>query len=126
MSTTDHLDGGATLEILTPLEVKERFDRNAIALIDVRTPNEYIFEHIAGSLLFPLAFFQAEKLPSQDGKPIVFFCGAGPRSRRVAERSATAGLTTLALMEGGFAAWKAAGLPYVTVDPATGNLVTRP
>ncbi len=125
MSTTEHL-GAATLETLSPADVKERFDRNEIVLIDVRTPNEYAAEHIPGALLFPIAFFDADKLPDQARKPVVFHCGSGMRSRKVAELCAASGLTRLAHMDGGLGAWKDAGFPYVAVDPATGQFVPRP
>ena len=122
MTKTENLDQAA-LDILTPQEVKERMDHNEIVLIDVRTPAEFAFEHIPGAMLSPLSSFDPEKLPSQDKKPIVFHCGSGKRSHKAAEKCAAAGVTSLAHMEGGFGARKAAGLPYIAVDPATGSLV---
>lgn len=116
---------GTELQVLTPEEVKERFDRNEIVLIDVRTPAEYTFEHIAGALLFPMSSFDPAKLPTQTDKQIVFHCGSGIRSRAIADRCAQAGLSPLAHMEGGFGAWKAAKLPYCGTDPATGSMVMR-
>lgn len=124
MVMTEELNGG-TLEVLTPEEVKERFDRNEVVIIDVRTPNEYAFEHIPGAMLFPLSSFDPHKLPSQDGKAIVFHCGSGVRSHKVAEMCTAAGIKKVAHMKGGFAAWKAARLPYVSTDPATGAPVMR-
>lgn len=124
MATTEPLNGG-TLETLTPQEVQERFDRNEIIIIDVRTPHEYAFEHILGAMLFPLSFFDPSKLPSQEGKAIVFHCGSGIRSRRIAEICTNAGMEKVAHMQGGFNAWKAAKLPYVATDPATGAPVRR-
>ncbi|WP_026318910.1 rhodanese-like domain-containing protein [Amorphus coralli] len=118
--------GEATLEILTPEEVAERFDRNEIVLVDVRTPAEFAFEHIKGALLLPLSSFDAEKLPGQSDKALVFHCGSGIRSRKVAEACAAAGITQLAHMDGGFGAWKSAGLAYLAVDPATGSMVAKP
>lgn len=117
--------GGATLETLSPQEVKDRFDRNEIVIIDVRTPAEFAFEHIAGAMLFPMSSFDPSKLPGQSEKAIVFHCGSGIRSKRVAQACAAAGMTTLAHMEGGFGAWKSAGLPYMAVDPATGSMVSK-
>ncbi len=119
MSTTEQI-AGAQLLVLSVEEIKARFDANEIVLIDVRAPNEYVSEHIAGALLYPMAFFDPAKLPDQSVKPIVFHCGSGKRSRMIAELCAGAGITTLAHMEGGMAAWKAAGLPYVMVNPSTG------
>lgn len=125
MSTTEQL-GGATLDIMSAAEVKEALDANTIVLIDVRTPAEFAFEHIPGALLFPLSSFDATKLPDQVEKRIVFHCGSGKRSHIVAERCASAGLTRLAHMDGGFGAWKQAGFTYYTVDPSTGSTVKKP
>lgn len=117
---------GVDLQTLTPAEIKQRFDHNEIILIDVRTPNEYAFEHIAGAMLFPMSSFDPSKLPVQVGKPIVFHYGSGIRSHAIAEQCAAAKIAPLAHMEGGFGAWKAAGFPYRTMDPRTGTLVTKP
>ena len=118
--------GSSKLDVLTPEEVKQRFDNNEIVLIDVRTPAEYEFEHIPGALLFPLSRFDPSKLPSQDKKPIVLHCGSDKRSHKAAQRCADANINALAHMEGGFGAWKKAGLPYVTINPDTGSLVEKP
>lgn len=117
---------GATLEVLSPQEVKDRFDRNEIVLIDVRTPAEFAFEHIKGALLYPLSSFDPSKLPGQSEKAIVFHCGSGIRSRKVAEACADVGMTRLAHLDGGFGAWKSAGLPFLAIDPATGSTVSKP
>jgi len=122
---TENLNG-VELRILTPVEVKDWFDRNEIVLIDVRTPNEYAFEHIGGALLFPMSTFDPLKLPVQEGKPIVFHCGSGVRSHAIAERCAKAGITPINHMAGGFGAWKAANLPYRAINPKTGDLISKP
>jgi rhodanese-related sulfurtransferase len=109
-----------TLETWTVDEVQQAFDANSIVLIDVRTPQEYMFEHIEGALLMPLSFFNAEKLPSQQGKRIVFHCGSGMRSEKVARMALAAGVNCIAHMEGGFGAWKTAEKPYMGTDMATG------
>jgi rhodanese-related sulfurtransferase len=110
----------AQLENWTPEKVKVALDAQEIVLIDVRTPPEYIMEHIDGALLMPMAFFRPEALPTQDGKRIVLHCGSGARSGKMAEIALKAGLSPLAHMEGGFGAWKQAGLPYTGTDRATG------
>ncbi|MFZ2869679.1 rhodanese-like domain-containing protein [Zavarzinia sp.] len=113
---------GARAECWSPEDVFNAFERNEIVLIDVRTPQEFAFEHIEGVLLAPLATFSPANLPTQDGKRIVFHCGSGMRSRKVLEACAAAGMTPLAHLDGGFAAWKTAGLPYIATDPATGGI----
>jgi len=118
--------GGITLETWDVAETAAAFDRDEIVLIDVRTVQEYAFEHIRGALLLPLPFFEARKLPGQSDKRIVFHCGSGVRSEKVARLCIEAGITPVAHMGGGLAAWKKAKLPYVGTDMATGapRLVT--
>lgn len=112
--------GDSRLETWTVDEVQQAFDGNEIVLIDVRTPQEYMFEHIEGALLMPLAFFDAAKLPGQGEKRIVFHCGSGVRSEKVARSAIEAGFDRIAHMEGGFGAWKGAKKPFIGTDMATG------
>lgn len=116
---TETVDG-ATLETWTVEEVAAAYDRQEIVLIDVRTIQEYGFEHIGGALLLPLPFFEASALPGQSDKRIVFMCGSGVRSEKVARACIEAGFDRIAHMQGGFAAWKAARLPYIGINMATG------
>ena len=46
----------AELENWSPARVKTALDNGEIVLIDVRTPQEYMIEHVEGSLLMPMAF----------------------------------------------------------------------
>ncbi|WP_116133048.1 rhodanese-like domain-containing protein [Tropicimonas sp. IMCC34043] len=119
---TEHGD----LETWSVAEVAAAFRKGEIALIDVRTIQEYAFEHIRGALLLPLPFFEPERLPSQEGKRIVFHCGSGVRSERAARIALAGGVSPVAHMGGGFGAWKAAGEAYMGTDMATGNSVRIP
>jgi rhodanese-related sulfurtransferase len=112
----------ATVENWTPEQLKTAFDAGEVAIIDLRTPQEFSFEHIHGALLAPLATFEPRHLPAQEGKRLVFHCGSGVRSRKVAEACLAAGMRPVAHLDGGFAAWKTAKMPYVTIDPATGGM----
>lgn len=125
MAKTEDLEG-TPLDVFTPEEVKTMHEAGEIVLVDVRTPAEYAFEHIPGALLYPLSDFDPTKLPAQETKRLVFHCGSGMRSKAVADRARKAGIDRLAHMEGGFTAWKQAGLPYIGVDTATGAPVKRP
>lgn len=110
-----------TLETWSVDEVARAFAANEIALIDVRSAPEYMIEHVEGALLMPMPFLIPEKLPSQEGRPLVFYCGSGKRSERVARRCLEAGMGHVRHMAGGFAAWKQAGNPYLATDMATGE-----
>ncbi|MGI3168905.1 rhodanese-like domain-containing protein [Pseudooceanicola sp. C21-150M6] len=108
------------LEVWTPAEVEAALEKGEIAVIDVRTPQEFMFEHIEGALLMPMSGFRADRLPSQDGKRLLFYCGSSIRSGKMAQKAMAAGLTPVAHLEGGFANWKAAKMPYIGTDMASG------
>ena len=116
----------SNIENWNPQKVHDSLKAGEIVLIDVRTPPEYMMEHIDGSLLMPMAFFNPECLPDQSVKRIVLHCGSGARSGKIGEESIRAGVTPLAHMEGGFAAWKKAGLPYRGTEMSTGAPKMQP
>ena len=94
---------------------------NEIVVIDVRSPLEYTVASIEGALLAPIKTLLPDKLPTQDGKPIVFYCGGGGRSRRAAEMTLENGATKIAHMEGGLSSWRKQGLPHIRTDETTGS-----
>ncbi|GGC15764.1 hypothetical protein GCM10011363_35190 [Marivita lacus] len=116
---TEKTENG-TLEHWSPSEVATAFAEDRIILIDVRTPQEFALERINGALLAPMQAFQPNHMPDQAEKQIVFHCGSGVRSARVAKLCLAAGETRIAHMAGGFAAWKEAGQTYMGTDLATG------
>ena len=107
---------------LSPKLVHDRLVRHEIVLIDVREPQEYAAERIHGALLFPLSTFDPVALPLPADRPVVLHCGSGKRS---AAACAAAGVPVRQHMQGGISAWKAAGLPTVRLEPATGRVLDR-
>jgi rhodanese-related sulfurtransferase len=103
----------STMKNYAPQEVKALLDEGKIALIDVREPDEYAAERIAGSIPFPLSAFDPAKLPNTNGKVVVFHCAGGVRSARAVDACQKAGLAHDAHLAGGLSAWKSAGLPTV-------------
>jgi len=118
MATEENIAGG-TLTTLSPQELSAQLDEDAVVIVDVRTAQEYAFQHIAGALLLPFAELEARRVPHGD-KPVVFYCGSGARSKRAATLCLEAGAGTMRHLGGGFGAWKEAGLSYRGVDPMTG------
>lgn len=112
------------IEHWSPDEVASALARGEAVLVDVRTPQEYMVEHVEAALLKPLAFFDPAHLPGDagtgGGKRVILHCGSGLRSARAATLCLGAGAARAAHLEGGLAAWKAAGLPYIGVDMASG------
>lgn len=110
---------------MSPESVAAALAAREIILIDVREPGEYAAERIHGALLFPLSTFDPDMLPVGGARSIVFHCGSGKRSAKAFTRCEDAGIAARAHMAGGIGAWKAAGLPIVTIDPETGLVRDR-
>jgi rhodanese-related sulfurtransferase len=105
----------SSIETLAPKEVSRLLHAHSIMLVDVREPAEFASERIAGALLYPLSTFDAAMLPDDGTRRIVFHCGSGKRSLTAAEKRLGAGQKHVAHMGGGIAAWKAAGLPVISL-----------
>lgn len=106
---------------LTAEEVAHGLKSDSILLIDVREPGEYAAERIHGALLFPISTFDPNALPDCGKRKVVFHCGSGIRSAKAVAACQKAGLPHDCHLKGGIQAWKAAGLPIITADPATGK-----
>jgi rhodanese-related sulfurtransferase len=110
---------------MTPAEIHDALQRHQILLIDVREPQEYVTERIQGALLFPTSTFDPTALPTGGDRPVVLHCGTSKRSGMALAQCLEAGVAVTAHMKGGLLAWKEAGLPIVTLDPATGAVVAQ-
>ena len=103
------------IETMEPEQVAELLRSGQTLLIDVREPAEYAMERIHGALLFPLSTFDATVLPDDGDRRVIFHCGTGKRSLAAAEKRLAAGHAHAAHMRGGITAWKAAGLPVISL-----------
>ncbi|WP_225801227.1 rhodanese-like domain-containing protein [Streptomyces sp. NK15101] len=82
-------------------------------LLDVRTPGEFRTAHIPGSYNVPLNTLRehrAELLAHLD-EDVVLVCRSGQRAAQAEKALADGGLPNLRVLEGGIAAWEAAGAP---------------
>lgn len=107
-------DGAAmpAVQDMTPQQVQSALHQGRVVLVDVREPAEHAAERIEGSMLHPLSRFDPAALPAGDGQ-VVLYCGVGRRSIAARAKCLAAGVNFTAHLEGGLAAWKAAGLPTV-------------
>src|SRR5579871_562577 len=103
-----------------PEEVKTLLDAGRILLIDVREPTEFAAERIPGAMLYPLSTFDANQIPPDESRQVVFSCAAGGRSLTAARQRRALGQPA-AHLAGGISEWKAAGLPTIRMDPRTGR-----
>jgi rhodanese-related sulfurtransferase len=81
--------------------------------IDVRAPGEYASGHIPGAVNIPMDQIEARLDDLLPAAPILLVCQAGKRARMVAGLLEPCRPDVIVL-EGGTAAWAAAGLPLVT------------
>ena len=98
---------------LSPQWVKAALDAQEILLVDVREPEEFVAEHIAGAVNYPLSRLDPDDLPSPADRMMVLQCGSGKRSATAVDLCRKAGHTLDAHLAGGIGAWKAAGLATV-------------
>ena len=111
------------MENWTPQQTEAALKNGEIILVDVREPDEYQAERIPGALLLPLSTFDPSALPVGQGRKVVLHCKAGGRSARALEACAAAGVEVTAHVAGGMGGWKDAGLAYLRLDGATGQMV---
>jgi rhodanese-related sulfurtransferase len=83
----------------------------APVVIDVRTPAEYASGHVPGALNIP--FDQVAQRIAEIDAPhgVALYCMVGPRARKGESALLAAGYESVFHLEGGLAAWQAAGLP---------------
>ena len=108
-------------------------EKKDVFLLDVRTPNEYNYSHIAGAKLIPLRNVPAhdpvnlsddkllanrmKELPKNKYTKIVVYCYTGKRGGEASQMIAKAGYKRVYNIQGGLTAWVNAGYPVV-IDPA--------
>ena len=114
-----------TLTDISPTTLQAMLEEASVTLVDVREPDEFAAARIKGALLAPLSTFDARSLPHDPARPVVLQCGSGKRSATAASRCAAAGVPIAGHLAGGLGAWKAAGLPILAIDPATGKMTER-
>lgn len=104
------------LPTISPTEAGHLLEQGAV-LIDIREPDEHAREKIATARHVPLSQLDEIDLAVHAGKPVIFHCRSGARTRANAPRLAAKldGGCEAFIVEGGLDAWKKAGLP-VAVD----------
>ncbi len=83
----------------------------APVVIDVRTPNEYASGHIPGAINIPFDQVAQRIAEIETPQGVALYCMVGPRARMGESALLAAGYQRVLHLEGGLAAWKAAGLP---------------
>ena len=105
----------ADVETVTPEQLRVMIANNEVIVVDVRTTDEFVAEHIAGAKSLPLPIVDRQDL-NAGGKKIVAQCQAGKRGAKAyAKLKAQTPSLNIVNLEGGLKAWKAANLPTESI-----------
>jgi rhodanese-related sulfurtransferase len=97
----------------TPLQVTQMINRGKTTIVDVRSSEEFAAGHLRDAKHIPLSDLSARigELDKLKSRTVVMVCQTGARSDKAARQLQAAGFEDVHSLEGGLAAWKAAGLP---------------
>ena len=99
------------LQIVDAASLKQLIDKNShqVMLVDVRETGEFASERIASAISYPLSTFNPASIEFQGDRRVILCCQSGRRSTQAAQKLFESGFTQVTHLEGGLAAWKAAG-----------------
>ena len=89
----------------------ENVRNSDLAIIDVREYPEYASGAIEGSRLVPLSTVEREAAQWKKDQPVLLVCRSGKRATQAASILERLGFQNVKVLDGGFDAWNAAGLP---------------
>jgi hydroxyacylglutathione hydrolase len=104
---------GAVVQV-DAAEVARHIDVGGAAVLDVRGAAEWEAGHLPGVPNIPLAHLSERMSEVPRDRPVVVQCQGGARSAMAASVLKAHGFEDVANMAGGYAAWRAAGLPVET------------
>lgn len=107
-----------TLEGLAPAAARALAERDGHVLLDVRAPADFARGHPPGALSVP--FSERGLAPRVRavvfwGSPVVLVASDAASAEAAAAQLGDAGVDVKGVLAGGFASWRAAGLPEATV-----------
>ncbi len=103
-----------TLKTIDTNTLKQWLANSDAVLVDVREPAEHNAENIQGAILLPLGSVSKSTLPDCAGKKLVIHCAKGGRGNSACEKLLSEDPTLdIYNLEGGIAAWRAAGLTVI-------------
>lgn len=101
-------------------ELQQRYDHEAVTVIDVRGASEYADGHIPGAWNMHAGYLPQHYNEVPRDKMVVISCQSGDRSSVAISMLLRHGFTNVVSFTLGFAGWKAAGAPieYGTLEPS--------
>ena len=85
-------------------------------MIDVREYPEFASGHITGATLVPLGKLSEASASWSKGESLMMVCKSGKRAEQGRQLLADKGFTSVAVLDGGMDAWRAAKKPVVVAE----------
>jgi rhodanese-related sulfurtransferase len=103
---------------LTPQEAAALIASTHVEVIDVRDYDDFHAGHVPAARAVPLDVLRADTDAELRGTTagVLFVCARGVRSLNAAKMAERLGYANVYSLDGGTAAWAAAGLPIATTD----------
>jgi rhodanese-related sulfurtransferase len=100
----------------SPLQATQLMNRGkATAVVDVRGSDEFAAGHLRDAKHIPLADLgnRIGELDKSKTKTVIVVCQSGNRADKAVRQIKAAGFDDVYALDGGIAAWTAAGLPLI-------------
>ncbi len=99
----------------SPIQATQLMNRGKHLILDVREASEFGTGHLQGARNITLAELanRLGELEKFKALPVIVVCQSGSQSSRATAQLQRAGFEQAVSLEGGLAAWQAAGLPTV-------------
>lgn len=91
------------------LQLARMMDNGDVAVIDVRTAEEFAEGHIKGALNMPLDSFDPDEVMALEADDVVLYCRSDRRSNMAAAQLSDATGEPVTHLDGGIVAWQEAG-----------------
>lgn len=99
-------------------DLKERLDwgEPALSIVDIRDRADFNESHVTGAIAIPLSeLLETAARCFECDRDLYLYGNTDSEAKAAAEQLRTAGYTSVSILRGGVAAWKAAGFPVETV-----------
>jgi rhodanese-related sulfurtransferase len=95
------------------LQATQLINRGKTTIVDVRSAAEFANGHLRDAKNIPLADLAQRigELDKSKSRSVIIVCQSGARADKAVRQLAAAGFEDVVSLEGGLAAWQAAGLP---------------
>ena len=96
---------------VTPEEAYEMISQQEVAVLDVRTPEEYKSGHILDAIFIPLSQLESRLYKLNSSDDIIVYSGTSQSSEEAASTLVANGFTHVYNMNGGIEQWQHEGFP---------------